>query len=84
MLFGTDMNKIIKDITNTKEFKTKPKDFNIILFVDDELLLTEIGDDLQRLLFNFTCRRQKYNLPASINKTSGEDSFTYILEVQGK
>ena len=69
LLFNIVMNEIIKNVRDLQGYLLGDENVNIICYVDDETLIADNEDNLQRLLNGFSHSCAKFDLKISPTKT---------------
>jgi len=70
VLFNLIMNEIIKDVKNAGHGnRTNKGEISILCYADDAVIISENGDELQRLHHQFYLTAKRYNISIAINKT---------------
>ncbi|KAI4474449.1 hypothetical protein M0802_015596 [Mischocyttarus mexicanus] len=74
-LFNLVMNKIIESVKPMTEYKMGNRNFNILCYADDAVLIANSEDNLQMLLHKFNITSKKYNMIISAEKTKCMTTF---------
>lgn len=70
VLFNVIMDQIISEVkTAGKGYRMGKKEFKIICYADDAVIISEDEDNLQRLLYRFETAANKLNMTISVQKT---------------
>lgn len=82
------MDKIIQNVKCLPGYQMGNKNFNIVCYADDAVLIARTEDELQRLLHRFVTTAEKFNMEISTNKTKcmciSKNPIRCKLEVNGK
>lgn len=88
MLFTLIMDKIIENMKPMTGYKLTKYNVNIVCYADDTLLIADIENNLQRLLFKFNELAEIFNMKMPTEKTKAlivsKESVKCKLEIKNK
>ncbi|KAJ4451851.1 hypothetical protein ANN_03329 [Periplaneta americana] len=76
-----------KNVRDLRGYLMENKNFNIIAYADDVVLMASTEDDLQRFLYHFVKNAEKYNMKVSTEKNKSmfsKESIRCKLEIEKK